>query len=176
MSNLRSVVEDALHELVEIIHDSLIGTVWRYQHQAHVLPDGRRVFKTIDGQKVFDEHGQELSPDTMDPNGIDDRRPRWEAFKAGLDERAALTHERRQILEYQEKLDETRERLDRGGLTENDLSSMKDELMLAAPERVRRKLDVEEPQANRPANRSAPALEEMEELVRATRLAPAGPG
>lgn len=38
--------------------------------KAHVLPDGRRVFKTQDGTRVFDETGLELKADVIDPNAI----------------------------------------------------------------------------------------------------------
>lgn len=40
--------------------DALLG-------QAYVLPDGRRVFKTEDGLRVFDESGKELDASTIDP-------------------------------------------------------------------------------------------------------------
>lgn len=44
--------------------------------QAHVLPDGRRVFKTKDGLRVFDEHGVELAPSEIDPDEIADHLTR----------------------------------------------------------------------------------------------------
>ncbi len=41
--------------------------------QAYVLPDGRRVFKTEDGTRVFDEQGVEVKD--IDPDAIEDWRP-----------------------------------------------------------------------------------------------------
>lgn len=55
--------------------DDLLG-------KAHTLPDGRRVFKTMDGEGVYDEHRQKLDSEAVDPSGIDDRKPKWETFKA----------------------------------------------------------------------------------------------
>ena len=49
---------------------------------AHTLPDGRRVFKTEDGQRVFDEHGVEVDREVVDPNSIGDDKTRWEAISA----------------------------------------------------------------------------------------------
>jgi hypothetical protein len=68
--------------------------------KAHVLPDGRRVFKTKDGARVFDEHGQELRAEEIDPQEIVDERPRWKAVKAEMDQLEELERERANILEY----------------------------------------------------------------------------
>src|SRR5688572_6312748 len=45
---------------------------------AHVLPDGRRVFKTRDGTEVFDEFGTAVSAEEITPDQIADDKPRWE--------------------------------------------------------------------------------------------------
>lgn len=42
--------------------------------KAYVLPDGRRVFKTEDGMRVFDEHGEEIKGFDPDPVGRSTRR------------------------------------------------------------------------------------------------------
>ncbi|MEL6933399.1 MAG: hypothetical protein AAFO17_09940 [Pseudomonadota bacterium] len=53
--------------------------------RAHALEDGRRVFKTEDGTQVFDQFGEEVGPEVIAPEDIDDSAPRWEDFKAEED-------------------------------------------------------------------------------------------
>jgi hypothetical protein len=79
---------------------------------AHTLPDGRRVFKTEDGTRVFDEHGAEVSPEEIAPEEISDARPRAEEFFDSVDRIERLEAERTQLIEYQERLDGVREELD----------------------------------------------------------------
>jgi hypothetical protein len=106
--------------------------------KAYVLPDGRRVFKTEDGTRVFDESGQELKD--FDPSQVEDWRPRWERFAEELEQRDALSEERDQLHEYQNLLDETRERLDDEGLTKDELDELEKRLEDNAPEAVKRKV------------------------------------
>jgi len=145
--------------------------------QAHTLPDGRRVFKTIDGQQVFDEHGLEIDRATIDPLEIDDKKPKWEEFRDNKLEEKRLTGERQQLIDYQEKLDHTRIRLDKGDVTERELKDMDDKLAADMPEAVRKKLGIEQPTPG-----SAPQAEQrqpelpnnMDALMRQTGLG-AGP-
>lgn len=112
--------------------DGLLG-------QAHVLNDGRRVFKTEDGLQVFDEHGSAVAGDVVAPDEIADSRPRWETYqsaKAGYD---ALVAERQELLTYQERLDEVRARLDRGNVTEAELAGF-EALLDEAPAAVQEKV------------------------------------
>lgn len=106
--------------------------------QAHVLPDGRRVFKTEDGTQVFDEFGNELDASVIDPNDVANSRPTWESYKPHFDEKARLMAEQDELLDYQEKLDEARERLDAGDITSEELDELREELRESAPEAVRR--------------------------------------
>lgn len=106
--------------------------------KAYVLPDGRRVFKTEDGFRVFDEHGEEITG--IDPDEIEDWRPRWEGFNAAIEERTALENERQQILDYQAELDEARERTAEEGLTEAELEEMEQRLERNMPDAVKRQL------------------------------------
>lgn len=121
--------------------------------QAHVLPDGRRVFKTQDGTRVFDEGGVELNADVVDPNAVADERPPWERYKASLDAKARLEQERNGLHEFQAKSDAAREELDRGNVTAERLDELDAEMQAAMPEAVRRKLGNEGPtwDANSPA-------------------------
>lgn len=149
---------------------------------AYVLPDGRKVFKTKDGLRVFDENGQALSAETIDPNQIDNKKPRWEEFKGVVDEGARLAQEREQLLTYQAKLDEARERLDKGEITHKELESLKADIAEDMPDAVRTKLDRDKPKAaSDPAHETAAAKPahpaDMDALMRQTGLGvtPAGP-
>ena len=67
--------------------------------RAHVLPDGRRVFKTEDGTRVFDEFGVEIEASVITPESIADERPRYETYEAARDARDHLRQERKAILD-----------------------------------------------------------------------------
>jgi len=108
--------------------------------QAYVLPDGRKVFKTEDGKQVFDEHGKELDPSSIDPDMIEDWRPRWERVKGALDAREALMDERADLTGYQDKLDDARERLDAGQMTKDEYDQLRKELVDDMPAAVRRQI------------------------------------
>lgn len=109
--------------------------------KAHVLPDGRRVFRTEDGTAVFDEHGKKLSDETISPHAINRSRPSWEAFDAVVQDFTTLTEERTELLAYQEQLDEMRERLERGEVTAGELDDFERSLSGGAPSRVRELLN-----------------------------------
>lgn len=109
----------------------------RFLLKAHVMPDGRRVFKTEDGKRVFDENGLELSEDIIHADEIDDNRPRWEEAKGAIDRIEALTQERTDIIEYQDKLDAARDRLDSGEMTRKEFDELRGELKANMPDAVR---------------------------------------
>lgn len=104
---------------------------------AHVLDDGRRVFKTVDGQKVFDEFGSELAAETILPGEIADDRPRWESYVEALEERENLVHEREQLLDFQADLDEAQELLDSGKTTQAEFEEHRACLREHAPDAVK---------------------------------------
>lgn len=106
--------------------------------QAYVLPDGRRVFKTKDGLRVFDEHGVELGRDDIDPDLIEDWRPDYESFAAEREIEKALLEERAELEKFQEQLDAARERLDDDGLTKRDIADIEADLRASAPTAVQR--------------------------------------
>lgn len=130
--------------------------------KAYVLPDGRRVFKTDDGSQVFDEFGKELEPNEIDPAMIDDAKPTWETYKPELEARDRLVEERRSLLDYQAKVDDARERLDRGDMTRKEFEELREELKAEMPEAVRDQLpEMErEPQQSEDAS-AAPAGVEL---------------
>jgi len=108
--------------------------------QAYVLPDGRHVFKTEDGLRVFDEHGKEVPSDLIDPDEIADHLPRWERFKLKLDQHEALIDERTDLIEYQDKLDNARERLEAGDMTQDEYDRLREDLVEDMPDAVRRQI------------------------------------
>jgi hypothetical protein len=115
--------------------------------EAHVLPDGRRVFKTEDGLRVFDEFGQEVGADDVAPTSIDEARPRWETFHADKGVRDGLIEERRDLLEYQGKLDEMQDRMANGTMSQSDLDQLHSLMADDVPESVRRHLPPNDPAA-----------------------------
>ena len=104
--------------------------------QAHVLEDGRRVFRTKDGTQVFDEFGEEVSADVIHPDAIDPAAPTWEAFSAKLDERNELVQQREGILAYQNRLDEARSEIEDGEISLEELEVLEAELADSMPPAV----------------------------------------
>lgn len=95
--------------------------------QALVLPDGRRIFRTEDGTRVFDEHGEEISGDEVDPSNIADDRPSWEDYQGAKAEEERLEREQKGLQERQEQLDQAAQDLDAGALNEKDLDALEGE-------------------------------------------------
>lgn len=112
--------------------------------EAHVLGDGRRVFKTRDGLQVFDEHGFAVSAEIIEPDAIDDRDPHWERFDRSRREHLRLSREREDLLTYQERLDRAQERIEQGTMTGTDADDL-DRLLDDAPEAVRHYLPETDP-------------------------------
>ena len=110
---------------------------------AYVLPDGRKVFKTEDGRRIFDERGQEVKD--FDPNEIEESRPRWERFSEELEAADRLGQEREELVKYQNLLDKTREDANEDGLTKAELDDLEKRLQENVPDAVKRKLANEEP-------------------------------
>lgn len=104
--------------------------------EAYVLPDGRRVFKSADG-RVFDEHGIELGADELDPSLIEDWRPGYEEYRDAIELRSALNQERADLLDYQDRIDGAREKLEGDDVTEQDIKDIRDDLDTSMPMAVR---------------------------------------
>jgi hypothetical protein len=116
---------------------------------AFVLPDGRRVFKMKDG-RVIDEHRVVLRPDEIDPDLIEDWRPGGEDYILALEQKEELDKEHAERLEFQERIDVAREKLEADDLTRQDIREIEDELKTSMPIAARRRTsDPEEaPAAN----------------------------
>jgi hypothetical protein len=108
--------------------------------KAHILPDGRRVFKTEDGQRVFDEFGIELDAETISPLQIDDKKPRWETVLADRARETALERSRSDIHTYLDKVDHARERKADPGFSPEELDILEKDLEAAKPAAVRKAL------------------------------------
>jgi hypothetical protein len=113
---------------------------------ATTLPDGRKVYKTRDGTRVFDQHGQQLSAEEFDPNAIGNEKPHWEEYRDTNDKLQNLMKERNALLEYQTKLDEARNRLKDGDITAKELKDIEAKLDADMPEELREKLGKAKPE------------------------------
>lgn len=111
-------------EEMEIARAQIVDLLER----ALTLPDGRRVFRTEDGARLIDEHGEEVPADEIDPGSISDAHPTWEEYQAAREEEARLEQEREELLERQEELDQAREKLDAGNLTVEELDALEADL------------------------------------------------
>lgn len=110
---------------------------------------------------------------------IPDSKPKWEAYKIERDEEQKLTRERSELIDYQAKLDDARDRIDRDGLTEVELSRIDDDLRKSMPDAVRAKVEPDRPKADAgPSPSSAPLMSDgMDALMRQTGFGqPAAPG
>ena len=114
--------------------------------QAYITEDGARAFRTEDGTQVFDEHGNDIT-EHIDTAFIGDAGPSWEDFNALRQEQAALEAERAAILNYQQRLDEAREAVASGTMTEAELDEFETELRETMPEAVRAQLPRDHPAA-----------------------------
>ncbi len=105
--------------------------------KSYVLPDGRKVFKTEDGLHVFDEHGVEVKD--FDPNEIEAWRPSYEKFFETTTQHQQLTTERDQLLDYQAKVDDARERTEdtEHPITHDELEELKADLEKSKPDAVK---------------------------------------
>ena len=101
--------------------------------QAYTLEDGRRVFRTEDGTQVFDEFGEEVGLEFVSPDEIDPSLPTWEQYSAARDQEQALAAARPEFLEFQERLDESRELIDGGEISASELEALDAELEALMP-------------------------------------------
>jgi hypothetical protein len=115
--------------------------------RAFVMEDGRRVFRTADGHQVFDEFGQEVSATELNPLVIPDSAPTWESYEVPFNEERRLQAERAEILDYQQRLDEAREAVASGTMTEAELTEFETELRESMSEAVRAQLPEDHPTA-----------------------------
>ncbi|WP_299971716.1 hypothetical protein [uncultured Roseobacter sp.] len=129
--------QERLDEMQERL-DHLLAT-------AYELPDGRKVFETEDGQRVFDQHGNALSLSEIDPDQIPDHHPSWETWTSANDANDALRQERQELLAYQDKLDQAQTLIDQGGLSADDFDDLDNLMTSNVPDAVRARLPASDP-------------------------------
>ena len=112
--------------------------------RAYVMEDGRRVFLTRDRSQAFDEHGTEVTRDELDFDLVPHTAPAWEDRSAILSEQDKveqeydrLKQERTDILEFQNNVDATRDRITEGGISKSELDNLDAELADAVPPSVK---------------------------------------
>lgn len=105
--------------------------------RAHVLDDGRRVFKSRDGSFVIDEYGEQVTAQEIDPMIIPDSKPSAEDYLSAFEAKQELMAEREKLLEFQDKIDNAREKIADGEISESDLENLDAELLDAMPASVR---------------------------------------
>lgn len=135
--------------------------------RAYVMEDGRRVFKTEDGSQVFDEHGQEISPDELDYDLITNDKPSWEDYQKDIATRDELLVEKQKLHEYQDKLDDTRDKISEDNLTKEELDDLDAELQDLMPEDIQKHV----PSIDTPKPESTPAVTPSETVVQ-TKITP----
>ena len=108
------------------------------------MEDGRRVFLTEDRTQAFDEQGVEVTPEELDFDLVPKTAPTWESVAGAFTEQERLKlefdqlqTERSVILEFQEKLDAARDRVDEGDITNHELNDLDAELADAMPASVK---------------------------------------
>ena len=95
--------------------------------RAFVLPDGRSVFKTADGQRGMDERCADVTQ-LIAPDLIEDHRPAWETFQQHADRMDQLNDQLTERLEFQSRMDTARDRMDSGELSVDELDALEAEL------------------------------------------------
>lgn len=107
---------------------------------AHVMKDGTRVFKSEDGTWAVDEHGHRLDNETHDIDAISQTKVTAEEYLEVHEQKKQLMQERQELLDYQEKLDNARERSNSDDFTKDELDELDKELEADMPETVKRQL------------------------------------
>ncbi len=128
---------------MEIVHAQMEALL----AQAHVMDDGRRVFRTQDGTQVFDEFGQQVSREEIHPDVIPDSAPFWEEYSPIYSNKNRLSAERQNLLAYQDRLDAARDTIAEGNITEADLDALQTSLANDMPDPIRRLLPTNHPAA-----------------------------
>ncbi len=143
----------------EKLREALQQHIDRMYDEAHILPDGRKVFKSRDGLRVYDENENEISREKIDPDEINDKLPRSEDFFEAKKSMKNLDERRDQIHEFQREADDIREELDEGDVTKKQLSDFEKRLADKMPPEVAQEMpdheQSETPDQNRDFGRAA---------------------
>lgn len=107
---------------------------------SHQLDDGTHVFKSEDGIRVYDKEGNQLAHATIDPDQIPDHHTTheaWQDITTKINKHEIIDQK---LLDYQDKLDTTRERLENKEISEEEFKELKDSVEKGMPIEIRRKL------------------------------------
>ena len=146
-----SIYDQALVEALQANREALDASEEQLDAlltEAHVLEDGRRVFKAEDGLRVVDEQGQALGADEIDPDRIEDWRPSAETYLSARVRHQELLETQAELIDYQTRLDEAQDRLAEGDLSEEEVEAL-DDLLGDAPTALRAHLPASDPKALR---------------------------
>ncbi len=142
--------------MIEI--ESRLEGIWQH---ANIMSDGRRVFLNADRTQAYDEFGAEVSEEEYAYDQFKpDHRP-VDSFLDHLKERGAIRGamadnraSREKIHEFDELKNSHREEIAKGGVTEERLNEMDDELLDAMPPEVVRHLSADATLSNAPDAKS----------------------
>lgn len=137
---------------------------------AYQLENGTRVFKSEDGVRVFDESGDLVSDNVIHPDEIGDHYPKAEPYLEKLEFIEKHEAIQQDLFDYQEKLDDARERLDSDDLAQEEFEAIREEIQNEMPLEVRRKLPDYDPSQETDLTSEFAATATIEQ---ATKLTPA---
>ena len=125
-------------DLVQTQIDSMLANT-------HVLEDGTRVFKSEDGTWAVDEHGDRIDSQIQDIDQIPQTKHTAEEYLDVKGQHKQLIQERRSILDYQEKLDDARERSNSDDFSKEELDTLDKELEADMPMTIKRQMSDYDP-------------------------------
>ena len=131
---------EAIMENREVL-DRLYAEREAMLERAYILEDGTRVFKSEDGLRVYNQDGELLPSSTVNPEQIGDKYQKAEPFFDNLKSINKHQQIEKNLLEFQEHLDEDRELADSGKMTKDELAERREERLKEMPIEVRRKLN-----------------------------------
>ncbi len=114
---------------------------------AYVMDDGRRVFKSVDGETVIDEFGEIVSRDELDPKLIPSGGTTPDEYLSNLELAGSLRIERNELHAFQDKLDNARDASSKDDLTNDELDALDADLEASMPKSVQAQLPDYEPAA-----------------------------
>lgn len=113
----------------------------RLRDNAYQLPDGTKVYRTEDGAAVYDDDGNRLGNDVIDPAAIPDNKPTWEDRQRRGERVDQFQRERRDIQDYRDRLDRARDKLGDDDLSSDDIEGVEQGIDETMPQSVRRHYD-----------------------------------
>lgn len=121
---------------------------------AHVLPDGRHVFRTEDGKNVFDEEGHKVDPDVITPSKISAKSTSWDHFSANRDETDKVKSKLNKEVTTLEKIDELQVELDNGKPTADKLKELNEQLDGLMAGSLEQEYAIPDPSSEAPATKN----------------------